>query len=157
VLLSGPAYQPAFGTTVPDHVVLYRGFTDSFDLRGRAVYTNRHFRMSGTLRLETSAVPKSHVNAAAIDGLKLEPQVAAEMRVWRQIRLSVRYAFTYMLPVDTGTSVFDPQAVSACASSGGDLSTPACRARQSGQARPSAAGSYHLWRQAVSVHTSFGF
>jgi hypothetical protein len=157
VLLSGPSSQPALGDSVPDHVVLYRGWRDSFDLRGRAVYTNKHFRMSGTLRLETSAVPNGHVNAAAIDGLKLEPQVAVEMRVWRQIRLSVSYALAYMLPVDTGGSVFDPQAVSTCAASGGELSTPACRARQLGQARPSAAGSYTLWRQALSVHTSFGF
>jgi long-subunit fatty acid transport protein len=157
VLVLGPTNQTALGDSVPDHVVLYRGFSDSFDVRGRAVYTNKHFRMSGTLRVETSAVPKSHVNAAAIDGLKLEPQIAVEMRVWRQIRLSVSYAFAYMLPVDTGASVFDPQAASACTASGSDLSNPACRARQDGQARPSAAGSYSLWRQALSVHTSFGF
>jgi hypothetical protein len=157
VLVSGPASQPALGTTIPDHVVLYRGFRDSFDLRGRAVYEDKHFRMSGTLRLETSAVPASHVSAAAIDGLKIEPSVAAEMRVWRQIRLSVGYAFTYMFPVDTGASVFDPRAVPACAAAGGELSDPACRARASGQARPSAAGTYHMWRQALSVYTSFGF
>jgi hypothetical protein len=157
VLVSGPASQPALGTTVPDHVVLYRGFTDSFDLRGRAVFANKHFRLSGTLRLETSAVPPSHVSAAAIDGLKLEPSVAAEMRVWRQIRLSVGYALTYMFPVDTGPSVFDPQAGPACQAAGGELSAPACQARMHGQARPSAAGTYHLWRQALWVYTSFGF
>jgi hypothetical protein len=62
---------------VPDHVVLYRGFQDSFDLRGRVVYETKQFRVGGTLRLETSAVPASHVNAAAIDGTKLEPSLAA--------------------------------------------------------------------------------
>jgi len=71
--------------------------------------------------------------------------------------MSVGYAIAYMLPSATGTSIFNPQAVSACASSGGDLSTPACQARMNGQARPSAAGTYHLWRQALSVYTSFGF
>jgi long-subunit fatty acid transport protein len=157
VLVSGPPSQAALGKSIPNHVVLYRGFEDSFDLRGRAVYENKHFRMSGTLRLETSAVPASHVSAAAIDGTKLEPSLAAEMRVWRQVRLSVGYALTYMFPVDTGTSVFDPRAVGTCAAAGGELSDPGCQARRNGQARPSAAGNYHLWRQALWVYTSFGF
>jgi long-subunit fatty acid transport protein len=157
VLVAGPAAQTALGNSIPDHVVLYRGFTDSFDVRGRAVYEDKHFRVGGTLRLETSAVPASRVSAAAIDGSKVEPSVAVEFRVWRQVRMSAGYAFTYMFPVDTGTSVFDPRAVSACASAGGDLSNPACQAQSNGQARPSAAGTYHMWRQALSVYTSFGF
>jgi hypothetical protein len=142
---------------VPDHLVLYRGFQDSLDLRGRVVYETKQFRVGGTLRLETSAVPASHVNAAAIDGTKLEPSLAAEMRIWRQIRLSAGYAFTWMFPVDTGASVFDPTAAAACTSAGGDLSTPACQARMNGQARPSAAGTYHLWRQTFSVLTTIAF
>jgi len=157
ILVVGPTSQPTLGSSVPDHVVLYRGFNDSFDVRGRAVYENKRFRVGGSLRLETSAVPASNVNAAAVDGLKLEPSLSAEWRVWRQVRMSVGYAIAYMLPSATGTSIFNPQAVSACASSGGDLSTPACQARMNGQARPSAAGTYHLWRQALSVYTSFGF
>ena len=157
ILVAGPATPTALGSSVTDHMVLYRGFQDSFDLRGRVVYETKQFRIGGTLRLETSAVPASHVNAAAIDGLKLEPSLAAEMRIWRQIRLSAGYAFTWMFPVDTGTSAFDPTAASVCASAGGDLSTPACQARMNGQARPSAAGTYHLWRQTLSVLTTFGF
>ncbi|MBN2576659.1 MAG: hypothetical protein JXP73_18990 [Deltaproteobacteria bacterium] len=157
ILVAGPASQAALGGSLPDHVVLYRGFRDSFDLRGRAVYEAKHFRASGTLRLETSAVPASRVSAAAIDGFQVEPSLAAEMRVWRQVRLSVGYALTYMFPVDTGPSVFDPTAVAACAAAGGELSNPSCQARLRGQARPSAAGTYHLWRQTLSVYTSFGF
>jgi long-subunit fatty acid transport protein len=157
ILVAGPATQTALGSTVPDHIVLYRGFQDSFDLRGRVVYETKHFRAGGTLRLETSAVPASHVNAAAIDGLKLEPSLAVDMRIWRQIRMGVGYAFTWMFPVDTGASVFDPTAASTCASAGGDLSTPACQARMNGQARPSAAGTYRLWRQTLSVLTTFAF
>jgi long-subunit fatty acid transport protein len=157
ILIAGPASQTVLGSTVPDHVVLYRGFQDSFDLRGRVVYETKAFRVGGTLRLETSAVPASHVNAAAIDGTKLEPSLAADVRIWRQIRVSAGYAFTWMFPVDTGTSVFDPTAASTCANAGGDLSTPACQARMNGQARPSAAGTYHLWRQTLSVLTTIGF
>jgi len=157
ILVVGPASQTVLGSSVPDHVVLYRGFQDSFDLRGRVVYETKQFRVGGTLRLETSAVPASHVNAAAIDGPKLEPSLAVDMRIWRQIRVSAGYAFTWMFPVDTGASVFDPTAASACASAGGDLNAPACQARMNGQARPSAAGTYHLWRQTLSVLTTIGF
>jgi long-subunit fatty acid transport protein len=157
ILISGPASQPMLGTSLPDHIVFFRGFVDSFDVRGRVVYATKSFRASGTLRLETSAVPGSHVNAGAIDGTKLEPALAAEMRVWRQIRLGVSYAFLWMFPVDTGTSVFDPTADSACAGASGDLATPACQARMNGQARPSAAGTYHLWRQTLAVFTTIGF
>jgi long-subunit fatty acid transport protein len=157
ILVSGPASEPLLGTRLPDYVVLYRGFVDSFDLRGRVLFETKRFRASATLRLETSAVPKSHVNAGAIDGTKLEPSLAAEMRIWRQIRLGVSYSFLWMLPVDTGTSVFDPTADSACAGAGGDLATPACQARMNGQARPSAAGTYHLWRQTLAVFTTIGF
>jgi long-subunit fatty acid transport protein len=157
ILVAGPSSGTVLGSSAPDHVVLYRGFQDSVDLRGRVVYETKQFRVGGTLRLETSAVPASHVNAAAIDGTKLEPSLAAEMRIWRQIRLSAGYAFTWMFPVDTGTSVFDPSAASACTSAGGDLSTPACQARMNGQARPTAAGTYHLWRQTFSVLTTIAF
>ncbi len=156
ILIAGPASQQTLGTIVPDHVVLYRGFVDSLDLRGRVAYESKEYRVGGTFRVETSAVPASHVNPAAIDGTKLEPSMAAEMRIWRQIRLGANYAFMWMLPVDTGTSAFDPTAASACNAAGGDLSAPACQARMNGQARPSAAGTYHLWRQTLSVYTTIG-
>jgi long-chain fatty acid transport protein len=157
ILLSGPPDKTALGSSLPDHVVLYRGFQDSFDLRGRVVWENKQMRVGGTLRLETSAVPAANVNAAAIDGTKLEPSVAVEMRIWRQIRMSAGYAFLWMFPVDTGTSVFDPTAASTCASASGDLNSPACQARMNGQARPSAAGNYRQWRQTLSVMTTFAF
>jgi long-subunit fatty acid transport protein len=157
ILISGPSSQQTLGTTAaPDHIVLYRGFVDSLDLRGRLAYQSKELRVGGTFRVETSAVPASHVNPAAIDGTKLEPSLAAEVRIWRQIRLGANYAFMWMLPVDTGKSVFDPTAASSCTAAGGDVSTPACQARMNGQARPSAAGTYHLWRQTLSVYTTIG-
>jgi hypothetical protein len=156
ILISGPSSQHVLGEKVPDHIVLYRGFQDSLDARARVAYEDKQFRASGTMRIETSAVPASHVNAAAIDGTKLEPSVAAEMRVWRQIRLGASYAFLWMVPVDTGNSVFDPTAASTCNAAGGDLATSACRARMNGQARPSAAGTYHMWQQTLTVYTRIG-
>ncbi len=156
ILISGPGSQQVLGQIVPDHVVLYRGFADSLDMRGRVVFDNKHFRASGTFRVETSAVPRSHVSAAAIDGTKLEPSIAAEMHLWRQIRIGASYAFRWMLPVDTGTSVFDPSAAATCEAARGDLTTPACRARMDGQARPSAAGTYRMWQQTLTVYTTVG-
>jgi long-subunit fatty acid transport protein len=157
ILVTGPASQSVLGTSVPDHIVFYRGMRNSVDVRARVVYETKQFRLGGTMRLETSAVPASHVSAAAIDGFKLEPSLAAEMRIWRQIRLSAGYAFTYMFPVDTGTSVYDPTAASTCTAVQGDLKNPACQARLNGQAHPTAAGKYHFWRQTLSVFTTFGF
>jgi long-subunit fatty acid transport protein len=157
ILVTGPPSQPDLGNSIPDHVVLYRGFVDSVDVRGRLVYENHHFRVGGTLRLATSAVPADRVTAASIDGTTVEPMLSVEMRIWRQISLSASYAFAYMLPVSTGVSAFDPTAATTCAASGGDLTTPACRARMDGRARPSAAGTYHFHQQTLSVLTTFGF
>jgi hypothetical protein len=157
VLVTGPEGSGPLGTIVPNHVVLYRGFNDSVDVRGRLVYETKQIRIGTTLRFESSAIPASHVNAAAIDGPKIEPSIAAEMRIWRQIHLSVGYAFMWMFPVDTGTSVFDPTATSACAAANGDIASPACRARMDGQARPTAAGSYRMYRHSLSLLTTFGF
>lgn len=154
ILLAGPSAQQTLGTMLPDHIVMYRGFVDSFDVRGRLVFDRKPLRLSATFRVETSAVPPSHVDAAAIDGTKLEPSVAAEMHLWHRIRIGASYAFLWMLPVQTGDSIFDPTAVSACAAAGGDLSAHACQQRLNGQALPSAAGTYHLWRQTLSVYTT---
>jgi hypothetical protein len=52
--------------------------------------------------------------------------------------------------------VFDPTAAAACNDARGDLATPACRARMNGQARPSAAGTYHMWQQTLTVYTTVG-
>ncbi len=156
IVLSGPAAQPMLGTVLPNQMVLYQGFVDSFDLRARLAYATKDFRVGGTFRVETSAVPPANVNAAAIDGTKLEPSLAADVHIWRQTRLGVSYAFLWMLPVATGASVFNPAAVAACNAAGGDLTNPACQERMNGQAQPSAAGTYHLWRQTLSVYTTIG-
>lgn len=157
ILLSGPPDLAALGSSVPDHVVLFRGFHDSLDLRGRVVWEDRYMRVGATLRLETTAVPAAAVNAGAIDGTKLEPSLAVDMRIWRQIRMSASYSFLWMFPVDTGASAFDPTAAQACTNAGGELTNPACIARLEGRARPSAAGNYRLWRQTLSVMTTFAF
>jgi len=115
------------------------------------------FRWSGTLRMETSAVPEANVNAAAVDGFKLEPALAVEFTLGRHLRIGAGYALTWMFPVTVGTSAFNPAAATACAAAAGDLSLPACQTRLAGQARPTAAGSYKMLQQTLALMTTLGF
>jgi hypothetical protein len=138
VRLTGPTLQ---ASGIPEHIVLYRGFHDVWDLRGRIAYWWRErVRVGAQLRLETSAVDPSAVNAAAVDGFKVEPMVLAEMRLSHHLWLGAGYGITFMPKVQASPSVFDPKAATACADAGGDFGV--CQARLSGQARPTAAGTY---------------
>jgi long-subunit fatty acid transport protein len=138
VRLTGPTLETL---GVPEHIVLYRGFRDVWDLRGRVSYWFRErVRLGAQLRVETSAVPTSAVNAAAVDGLTVEPMALAEARLWRHLWLSAGYGIALMNEVDVTNSAFNPKQAMTCAQSGGDLD--ACAARNVGQARPTAAGTY---------------
>jgi hypothetical protein len=138
VRLIGPTLD-AVG--LPEHIVLYRGFHDVWDTRARLAYWWRErVRIGGELRVETSAVDTSGVNAAAVDGFKVEPVALIEVRLSRRLWLGAGYGITIMPAVTVTNSVFDPNAAVSCASSGGDLN--ACQARNAGSARPSADGTY---------------
>jgi long-subunit fatty acid transport protein len=146
------------GTSLPDQLTLYRGFQDSWDVRARLVHTPLPWlRWSGTLRMETSAVPTANLTAAAVDGLKIEPVLAAEVALGRHLRLEAGYALTWMFPVTVDTSVFDPSAAAACAQAGGSLSSPACQTRRLGQARPTAAGRYTMLQHTLAFMTKVSF
>jgi long-subunit fatty acid transport protein len=140
-------------STVP----LFRGFNNAWDLRARLVYERSRVRIGGTVRVETSAVPKAQVTAAAVDGMKLESMLATEVTLWRRLSVTASYAFMYMLPVETGNSAFHPSSASMCAGAQGDLDTPACQERRQGLARPSAAGRYTMNRHTLTLMTRFGF
>jgi long-subunit fatty acid transport protein len=136
--LTGPTLE---STGVPGHIVLYRGFHDVWDLRGRISYWWRErVRLGAMLRIETSAVDSSAVNAAAVDGLKLNPVALLEIRVARHLWLAGGYGVTLMSEVTADPGVFDPKAATACIDAGNDLD--ACKARNAGYARPTAAGTY---------------
>jgi long-subunit fatty acid transport protein len=138
VRLTGPTLE---ANGIPSHVVLYRGFRDVWDLRGRVSYWWRErVRLGAGLRLETSAVDSSAVNAAAVDGLKVQPMALVEARLTRYLWLAAGYGVTLMPGVTANPSVFDPAAATACADANGDLD--ACKARVAGYARPTAAGDY---------------
>jgi long-subunit fatty acid transport protein len=158
IRLVGPSGDTLLGKTLPDQLVLYRGFQDSWDMRARLVHAPwTWFRWSGTLRLETSAVPEANVNAAAVDGPKLEPALATEFTLGRHLRIAAGYALAWMFPVTVNNSTFNPAAATACAQAAGDLSLPACQTRLAGQARPTAAGSYKMLQQTLGLMTTVNF
>jgi hypothetical protein len=132
---------------IPTHVVLYRGFKDVWDTRLRLAYWWRErLRVGAALRFETSAVDPSAVNAAAVDGMKLEPMLLAEVRVTRHLWLGGGYGITFMPNVNVTDSQFQPTDASGCADTNGNLgpegSSSPCRARLNGVARPTANGTY---------------
>ena len=155
VRLSGP---PLDDHNLPQHVVLYRGFKDVWDTRLRVSYWWRErIRVGAMLRLETSAVDASAVNAAAIDGFKVEPVALIEFRILRQLWLGGGYGITFMRAVDVTSSAFEPGAATDCANSGNDLSTRACQLKAAGRARPTAAGHYTAQTQDFGVTITLKF
>jgi long-subunit fatty acid transport protein len=138
VRLTGPTLDAAH---VPQHIVLYRGFNDVWDVRARASYWLRErVRLGAELRVETSAVDASAVNAAAVDGLTFEPMALAEARLARHLWLAAGYGLQLMSEVTVNPSAFDPSYANNCTANGNDLD--ACAARNAGRGRPTAAGTY---------------
>jgi hypothetical protein len=130
-------------TELPQHIVLYRGFHDVVDTRARVAYWWRErLRIGAELRVETGAVDANAVNAAAVDGLKVEPVALAELRIGRRFWLAAGYGLTIMPGVTVTNSVFQPQDATTCAANAGDLANPACQHRLAGTARPTADGTY---------------
>jgi hypothetical protein len=109
------------------------------------------------LRLETSAVDDNGVNAAAVDGFKVEPVGLIEFRVIRQLWLGGGYGVTFMRAVDVTNSAFEPTAATACTASGNNLTTEACQLRMAGRARPTAAGHYTAQTQDFGVTLTLKF
>jgi hypothetical protein len=143
VRLIGPTLEAA---GLPQHIVLYRGFHDVFDTRARIAYWWRErVHLGGELRVETSAVDSNAVNAAAVDGFKIEPVALIELRVSRRFWLGAGYGLTIMPAVTVTDSVFNPNAAMTCMASGNDLN--ACQERLDGKARPTANGTYTSFTQ----------
>lgn len=140
IRLVGPTLEAA---GLPEHIVLYRGFHDVFDTRARIAYWWRErVHLGGELRVETSAVDSNAVNAAAVDGLKIEPVALIELRVSHRFWLGAGYGLTIMPAVTVTDSVFNPIDAMNCAGSGGNGDLNACQARLNGTARPTANGTY---------------
>jgi len=155
VRLSGPGLDDH---GIPQHIVLYRGFKDVFDTRVRVSYWWRErVRVGAMLRLETSAVDSTAVDAAAADGFKVEPVGLIEFRILRQLWIGGGYGITFMRTVDVTNSAFDPTAATTCADNQGNLASPACQARLAGRARPTAAGRYQARTQDFGMTLTLKF
>ena len=154
------------GRDLPQHVVLWRGFKDVWDTRVRISYWWRErIRVGAMLRFETSAVDTAAVNAAAVDGFKIQPVGLIEVRILRQLWLGGGYGITFMPAVEVTDSVFKPELAPGCVNqatdtppgAGGSLTAPACQQRLSGQARPTAVGRYTAQTQDFGVTVTLKF
>jgi long-subunit fatty acid transport protein len=155
VRMSGPSLDT---NNLPQHVVLYRGFQDVWDMRLRVSYWWRErIRVGAMMRFETSAVDPSAVNPAVVDGFKVQPVGLIEIRILRQLWLGGGYGVTFMRAVDVDNSVFKPEYASGCADVGGNLATDACKARLAGNARPTAAGHYTARAQDFGMTVTLKF
>ncbi len=143
---------------LPDHIVLHRGFHDVLDARARVAYWwHERVRIGGELRVETSAVDAADVNAAAVDGLKVEPVILAQLRLGRRFWLSAGYGLTIMPGVTVTHSAFDPTQATDCAARNDDLTNPGCKGRSAGTARPTAAGTYTAFAQDFGLTLNMKF
>jgi long-subunit fatty acid transport protein len=154
------------GRDLPQHVVLWRGFKDVWDTRVRISYWWRErIRVGAMLRLETSAVDSAAVNAAAVDGFKIQPVALIEVRILRQLWLGGGYGITFMPTVEVTDSVFKPELARMCVNqptdnppgAGGSLADPACQQGLAGQPRPTAVGRYTARTQDFGVTLTLKF
>lgn len=144
---------------LPQHIVLYRGYGTVLDTRLRfAQWVGHRLRLGAGLRFENSALGQGAINPGAVDGEKLEPTAMLTLLIAKHLSLSAGYGFTYMFGVTADNSVFDANAGTACEAAGGDLSPgSSCYKRLNGQARPSAAGTYHSHQHDFSLSLTMHF
>ncbi|HTB56714.1 MAG TPA: outer membrane protein transport protein [Polyangia bacterium] len=153
IRLVGPTLE---AQGLPEHIVLYRGFHDVVDTRARIAYWWRErLRVGAELRVENGAVDNNAVNAAAVDGLQIEPVILAELRLSRRFWLGAGYGLTIMPSVTVTNSIFDPTAAATCAGVNGDLNNQSCQKLANGTARPSANGTYTSFVQDFGLTATF--
>ena len=138
VRLWGPEVYTA---GMPEWITRYRGLVDVVSLDGglEHVWSDK-VRLGTALRFETSGVDRHRVAAHQVDGNKVELAAGAELALSPSWALTLGYAFTYMLPVDTGDSAYTPSALEACREASFDLDV--CTPVREGRAVPTAEGTY---------------
>jgi hypothetical protein len=147
---------PSFG--VPEHIVLYRGYGTVLDARVRAArWITKRLHLGVGLRFETGALAPSAVSPASVDGNQLEPTAMLTFQPLKHLSIGAGYGFTYLLPVTTTGSIFDPGFATRCASSGHDLGSADGAAATRGRARPSADGTYGRMTQTFSLSVTTQF
>jgi hypothetical protein len=128
------------------------------DARVRAArWITKRLHLGVGLRFETSALAASAVSPASVDGNQLEPTAMVAFQPLKHLFIGGGYGFTFLLPVTTTGSVFDPGFATRCAASGHDLGSADCAAANQGRARPSADGTYGRMTQTFSLSVTTQF
>ncbi len=132
------------GASQPPAQQLYdRGLQDAWGVEASGRWrVGEKLRLAPSIFFETSAIDKSAVNAAAVDGPKLDFALTAEWRPLKHLSFGAHVGATAVIIGDV-QSRFNPRAVTACVDAQYHLD--ACSAVNSGQGLPSASGSYSLF------------
>ncbi|HZS41129.1 MAG TPA: outer membrane protein transport protein [Polyangia bacterium] len=133
---------------VPPQQLYDRGLQDAFgvELSGRWKLGPR-WRLAPSLFFETSAVDKSAVSAATLDGTKFDAAVTAEWHPIRWLIVGANAGATAYV-IGEVKSRYNPRALAGCADAA--FSLDSCTAATAGQGLSSASGNYTL----VVVHLS---
>lgn len=135
---------------VPEWITRYRGLEDVVSVDAGVEHTlAARVRLGGALRFETSGVQPGRVAAHQVDANKLEVAGGAELAISPSLALTLGYAFTLLLPVDTGTSAYTPSSLAACDAADHDLDV--CTPVREGRAVPTAAGHYERMTHQLTV------
>ena len=143
---------------VPAHLSLYRGYGTVVDQRFRVdEWVTERLRIGVGVRIETAAVDAAEISAMAVDGLKFQPTAMVSYRPFKHFAFGAGYGFTWMIPVTTSSSVFNPNYASDCTATGRDITAPACQATAAGRALPSGNGTYRRHAQSFSLSATAQF
>lgn len=151
IRMVGPAGGAIQTAGLPENVVLHRGLKDTFELRLRSIAKiGTRVQVATSVRFETASAPDEAASPAVFPGSVVEPSLGVRVRL-PHVTLSAGYAFSFMSRVTASPSAYDPSANAACESASNDLDAPACRAREAGLARPTAAGTYEAYTQSFGL------
>jgi long-subunit fatty acid transport protein len=143
---------------LPQRIVRYRGYQDTYALEVRGIYLRSdQLRLGAGARAETAAVPREAVTPDSIDGTNLKALALAEWRPVPSLVLTAGYAATFMLPVTVDDSAFSPATAVACNAALRSLDEPACTDSFAGRGAPSAAGRYTRLAHTVSLSAALDF
>jgi len=138
---------------VPESIVFYRGFQDTWALDGAASYALHPTLDVGLgAMLETSAVKERSVNAAQVDGPKVAGRLFTRWRPVSWFSIGAAWELTVMRDRAVDRSDFDPDAAVRCVDSGYNVDD--CDELSQGRALPEARGRYELLGQRVTAGIS---
>jgi long-subunit fatty acid transport protein len=158
ITLTGSSFREA--PQVPARITHYRGFQDTLSGQlGVRWRVHENVFIEGGAMIESSAVPRTAVTAAAIDNIKFEGLVAMRWQIDARFSLGLGYVVTIMPPLHVGPNEteFAPSLLVNCADSHFDVNNDNCRRASDGRGLASAAGTYTLFTHRWGLSLSAGF